>query len=191
MTYGIPPAALLLIASFAPVSVSAAGIELSDVGITARATFSSQQVPEKSDFVVREAPPDQLLQAAQTLVIEGQPFPNQPNSQGAGFASSAGTVGGVFGVGVNGFHFENSLPPNDYFASGKWTQTLTNNSAVTQVSTGIISVPAPTIRFFGVGNSFPPGANPDLDASAEVNITLSSTLTHADGSSDEPKVHFE
>ena len=191
MTNSVSPAALLLIASFAPVSVSAAGIELSDVGITARATFSSQQVPEKSDFVVREAPPDQLLQAAQALVIEGQPFPNQPNSQGAGFASSAGTVGGVFGVGVNGFHFENSLPPNDYFASGKWTQTLTNNSAVTQVSTGIISVPAPTIRFFGVGNSFPPGANPGLDASAEVNITLSSTLTHADGSSDEPKVHFE
>ena len=93
MTNSISPAALLLIASFAPVSVSAAGIELSDVGITARATFSSQQVPEKSDFVVREAPPDQLLQAAQALVIEGLPFPNQPNSQGAGFASSAGTVG--------------------------------------------------------------------------------------------------
>ena len=190
MTNSVSPAALLLIASFAPVSVSAAGIELSDVGITARATFSSQQVPEKSDFVVREAPPDQLLQAAQALVIEGQPFPNQPNSQGAGFASSAGTVGGVFGVGVNGFHFENSLPPNDYFASGKWTQTLTNNSAVTQVSIGIISVPAPTIRFFGVGNSFPPSANPDLDASANVNIRLLSTLTHTDGSKVET-VHFE
>jgi PEP-CTERM motif len=167
------------------------GIGLSDVGITARATFSSQRVPEKSDFVVRAAPPEQLLQAAQALVIEGLPFPNQPNSQNAGFASSAGTVGGAFGVGVNGFHFQNSLPPNDYFASGKWTQTLTNNSAVTQVSTAIISVPAPTIRFFGVGNSFPPGADPDLDASAEVNIRLFSTLTHTDGSSDEQKILFE
>jgi hypothetical protein len=83
---------------------------------------------------------------------------------------------------VNGFHFENSLPPNRYFASGKWTQTLTNNSAVTQVSTATISVPTPTIRFFGVGNSFPAGANPDLDASAAVDIRLFSTLTHTDGS---------
>ncbi len=146
--------------------------------------------PEKSDFDVKVAPPDQLLQAAQALVIDGLPFPNQPNSQGAGFASSAGTVGGLYGVGVNGFHFENSLPPNRYFASGTWTQTLTNNSAVTQVSTGTISVPAPTIRLFGVGNSFPTGADPDLDAAAIVNIRLFSKLTHADGSVEET-VHFD
>ena len=151
--------------------------------ITARATFSSQRVtPEKSDFDIKTVPPDQLLQAAQALVIEGLPFPNQPNSQNAGFASSAVTAGGVFGVGVNGFHFENSLPPNRYFASGRWTQTLTNDSTVTQVSSATISVPAPTIRFFGVGNSFPPGANPDLDATASVDIRMTTKLTHADGS---------
>jgi hypothetical protein len=190
MTTRISQAALLLIAGFAPVSVSADSIELSDVRITARATFSSQRVPEISDFAVKVAPSDQLLQAAQALVIEGLPFPNQPNSQNAGFASSAGVVGGVFGVGVNGLHFQNSLPPNRYFASGTWSQTLTNNSAVTQVSSGAISVPAPTIRFFGVGNSFPPGADPDLDASAAVNIRLTSKLTHADGSVEET-VHFE
>jgi hypothetical protein len=46
-------------------------------------------------------------------------------------------------------------------------------------------VPAPTIRFFGVGNSFPPGADPDLDASA-----AASKLTHTDGSVAET-VHFE
>src|SRR6185295_13948886 len=160
MTNRISQAALLLIASFAPVSVSAGTIELSDVRITARATFSSQRVPETSDFDVKVAPSDQLLQAAQALVVEGLPFPNQPNSQNAGFASSAGVVGGVFGVGVTGLHFQNSLPPNRYFASGTWSQTLTNNSDVTQVSNGTISVPAPTIRFFGVGNSFPPGAEP-------------------------------
>ena len=177
MTTRISQAALLLFASFAPVSVSADSIELSDVRISARASFSSQQVPEKSDFDVKVAPPDQLLQAAQALVIDGLPFPNQPNSQNAGFASSTAVVGGLFGVGVNGFHFQNSLPPNRYFASGTWTQTLTNNSALTQVSTGTISVPAPTIRFFGVGNSFPTGANPDLDASAAVNIRLFSILT--------------
>jgi len=189
MTTRISQAALLLIAGFAPVSVSADSIELSDVRITARATFSSQRVPEISDFAVKVAPADQLLQAAQALVIEGLPFPNQPNSQNAGFASSAGVVGGIFGVGVNGLHFQNSLPPNRYFASGTWSQTLTNNSAVTQVSSGAISVPAPTIRFFGVGNSFPPGADPDLDASAAVNIRLTSKLTHADGSVEET-VHF-
>jgi hypothetical protein len=147
-------------------------------------------VPEKSDFDAKVVPSDQLLQAAQALVIDGLPFPNQPNSQNAGFASSAGVVGGVFGVGVNGLHFQNSLPPNRYFASGTWSQTLTNNSAVTQVSSGTISVPAPTIRFFGVGNSFPTGANPDLDASAAVNIRLFSILTHTDGSEEET-VHFE
>jgi hypothetical protein len=190
MTNRVSRVALLLIASFAPVSVSAATIELSDVRVSARATFSSQRVPETSDFDVKVAPPDQLFQAAQALVIEGLPFPNQPNSQNAGFASSAGVVGGLFGVGVNGFHFQNSLPPNRYFASGTWTQTLTNNSAVTQVSSGTISVPAPTIRLFGVGNSFPPGANPDLDASAAVNIRLFSILTHTDGSEEET-VHFE
>jgi len=175
-------AASLLATAILPVSVRADSIVLSDVGITARATFSSQRVPEKSDFDSKTAPPDELFQAARALVIDGLPFPNQPNSQNAGFASSAGVVGGVFGVGVNGFHFQNSLPPNRYFASGRWTQTLTNGSTVTQVSSATISVPAPTIRFFGVGNSFPVGADPDLDATANVDIRLTSKLTHADGS---------
>lgn len=171
-----------LLVTLAPASVQA-DVVLSDVGLTARATFSSQRVtPERSDFHTNTAPPDQLLQAAQALVIEGLPFPNQPNSQNAGFASSAATVGGVFGVGVNGFHFQNSLPPNRYFASGRWTQTLTNNSTVTQVSTAAISIPAPTIRFFGVGNSFPAGADPDLDATANVDIRLTTKLTRANGS---------
>jgi len=114
------------------VSVQAGEVVLSDVTLNARTTFSSQRVmPERGDFDVKTAPPDQLLQAAQALVIDGLPFPNVPNSQNAGFSSSAGTVGEVFGVGVDGLHVENSLPPNRYFASGKWTQTLTNNSTVT------------------------------------------------------------
>ena len=95
---------LILIVVLAPVSAHADGVVLSDVGLTARATFSSQRVtPEKSDFDTKTAPPDQLLQAAQALVTDGLPFPSQPNSQNAGFASSAATVGGIFGVGVNGF----------------------------------------------------------------------------------------
>jgi MYXO-CTERM domain-containing protein len=174
---------LLAAMTLAAPAARAGDVTLSDVSITARATFSSQRVtPEISDFDSKTAPPDQLLQAAQALVREGLPFPNQPNSQNSGFASSAGVVGGVFGVGVNGFHFENSLPPNRYFASGTWSQTLTNDSSTAMTSSGAIFVPAPTLRFFGVGNSFPPGANPDLDATASVDIRLTATLTHADGS---------
>ena len=101
---------MLLIAALAPVSVHA-DVVLSDVGLTARATFSSQRVtPEISDFDTKTAPPDQLLQAAQALVIEGLPFPNQPNTQNAGFASSAATVGGFFGVGVKGSIFRIPFP---------------------------------------------------------------------------------
>ena len=174
---------LLVATTLVPLTAQAGDVTRSDVSLTARATFSSQRVqPERSDFDSKTAPASELLQAAQALVREGLPFPNQPNSQNAGFASSAGVVGGVFGVGVNGFHFENSLPPNRYFASGTWSQTLTNDSSTAVTSSGVISVPAPTIRFFGVGNSFPSGANPDLDATAAVDIRLTTTLTHADGS---------
>jgi hypothetical protein len=182
---------LLAAMTLSPLAAQAGDVTMSDVSITARATFSSQRVqPEISDFDSKTAPPDQLLQAAQALVKDGLPFPNQPNSQNSGFASSAGVVGGVFGVGVNGFHFENSLPPNRYFASGTWSQTLTNDSLTSMTSSGVISVPAPTLRFFGVGNSFPTGANPDLDATAAVSIRLTTTLTRADGSTVE-KVIFD
>ena len=75
MTNRISQAALLLTSGFAPASVSATPIEFSDVRISARATFSSQRVAEMSDFHVNVAPPDQLLQAARALVIEGLPFP--------------------------------------------------------------------------------------------------------------------
>lgn len=183
MNRRIRPADLLLVATLAPLATHAADVTLSDVSLTARATFSSQRVnPELSDFDAQTAPPGDLLRAAQALVREGLPFPNQPNSQNSGFASSAATVGGLYGVGVNGFHFVNSLPPNRYFASGTWSQTLTNDSPVAQVSSAAIGIPAPTIRFFGVGNSFPAGADPDLDASASVGIRLTTTLTHIDGS---------
>jgi len=57
MTTRISPAALLLFASFAPVSVSADSIELSDVRISARASFSSQQVPERATLMSRSPRP--------------------------------------------------------------------------------------------------------------------------------------
>jgi len=174
---------LLLIAALVPVSVYADGVVMSDVGVTASATFSSQRVtPEKRSSDTKTVSPDQVLQSARALEKDGLPFPNVPNSQNSGFASSTATVSGVFGVGVNGLHLENSLPPNRYLASGRWTQTLTNDSTVTQLSSGRIIIPAPTIQLFGVGDFFPAGANPELDAVAQVQYSFTTRLTHADGS---------
>ena len=183
MNNAIRSVILLLIATLAPMSALAGVVEISDVTITADANFSSQRVPvTKNDSDSTTAPPDQTFLTTHALVKEGLPFPNVPNSQNSGFASSAGSVGGLFGVGVNGFHFENSLPPNAYSAVGTWTQSVTNNSTDSQEVTINLSVPAPTIRLFGVGNSFPLGADPDLDAAANVDIRLTTKLTHADGS---------
>ena len=172
----------LLAAMLAPVSAQPALFDISDVTITAFTSFSSQRVPKKTDFDERTAPPDQSFLAVNALIKEGLPFPNVPNSQNSGFASSAASIGGLFGVGVNGFHFENSLPPNDYSAAGTWKQSITNNSAF-PVGTAIdFFIPAPTIRFFGVGDFFPPGRDPDLDATAAVELRLTTKLIHPNGS---------
>ena len=175
----------LLVVMLAPVSAQAALFDISDVTITAFTSFSSQRVPKKTDFDERTAPPDQSFLTVNRLIKEGLPFPNVPNSQNSGFASSAASIGGLFGVGVNGFHFENSLPPNNYLAAGTWSQSITNNSDFAVGTSMAFFIPAPTIRFFGVGDFFPAGANKDLDASATVELRLTTKLTHANGSVDE------
>ena len=43
-------------------------------------------------------------------------------------------------------------------------------------------IPAPTILFFGVGNSFPAGVDPARDADAAISMRLVTRLTHPDGS---------
>ena len=129
MNHRIRSAALLLIIAWAPVSVSADIIE-SDAELTASTSFRSQRVPLVTDF------DDEIdgLGTVQALTrVEGtfaMPFPNIPTSQTQAFASSTNTMVGVFGVGVNGFFFQNSLPRNSLVASGTFNQTLTNNSAV-------------------------------------------------------------
>jgi hypothetical protein len=60
---------------------------------------------------------------------------------------------------VNGFFFQNSLPPNSLQATGVVSQTITNNSASTVGMTVDFLIPAPTTQFFGVGDSFPPGVD--------------------------------
>ena len=138
-----------LVALLAPIPVQAAPFDLSDVTLTAFASFSSQQVPEITASDLKTAPSDQPFLEAQVLIKQNLPFPNVPNSQNSGFASSAATISGSFGVGVNGFSFEQSLPPNNYLAAGTWAQSITNHTARTIGTTVEFVIPAPTIRFAG------------------------------------------
>jgi len=75
MTNRMSRTALFLISGLTPSSLPADTIDFSDVRISARATFSSQRVPERSDVDIQTAPPDQLLQAAQALVMKDCLFP--------------------------------------------------------------------------------------------------------------------
>jgi hypothetical protein len=176
MTHRLSSALALLCVVSIPMDGRADDFTLSDVTMTAFTSFESQRIPLIEDFDSTVAPRTGNLAAAQALVRAGQPFPNVDNSVGSGFASSTATASGVFGVGVNGFFLQNSLPPNEFVASGTWTQTLTNTSNETLPVFGTFLIPAPKISFFGVGNSFPQGANPDLDASARVELRILSTL---------------
>jgi hypothetical protein len=182
--------ASLLVFAVLAAAAPARAVQIGNVEVTAFTSFVSQRVPltERSDS--DRAPEDQVFTAAQALVRQGLPFPNVPNSQGSGFASSTATVGGVFGVGVNGFFLQNSLPPNRYRASGTWSQTITNDEAGA-IGAGLsLDIPPPRLQFFGVGNVFPTGANLDLDAFAEANLRITSKLTHPDGTVEET-VHLD
>lgn len=183
-------AVLLLTVALAPVTASADIIDVSDVKITAFASFSTQLQPEKTAFDVKNAARGSLTRAEVLVPADGIPFPNLPTSQSGAFASSAGDANGSFGVGVNGFFFRNSLPPNFLHASGTNTQNITNNSPVAVGMDVDFFIPAPTIQFFGVGNSFPAGADPARDATAAVSMRMLTKLTHLDGSTDET-VHLD
>src|ERR1700754_2759378 len=76
---------LFLIAVLTPRDVRADILTQSDVRLTAEAEFSSQRVPQITDFDSAAAPPDQVFTNAQALVKSGLPFPNVPNSQNSGF----------------------------------------------------------------------------------------------------------
>ncbi|MEJ7710951.1 MAG: hypothetical protein WKF84_14075 [Pyrinomonadaceae bacterium] len=181
---------MLLIIALAPASASADIIDVSDVEITAFASFRTQLQPDKSAFDSKIATPGSLTRAEALILADGIPFPNVPTSQTQAFASSASDANDFFGVGVNGFFFRNSLPPNELLASGTFLQTITNNSPVAVGMSVDFFVPAPTIQFFGVGNNFPAGVDPARDATAAVSIRMLSTLTRPDGSTVET-VHLD
>lgn len=186
MNSQIRSAILVLVAALAPGSVSAALI-FSDLFFSASTEAHTQLPPPVIDSDT-EFIPNQGPGAVEALSrANGAPFPNLPNSVGSAFASAAQLTfaGGVIltGVGVNGFFLRNSLPPNKLSALAFNSQTITNNST-TDTESLLVSffIPAPTMQFFGVGDSFPGGADLARDASALVQAELFTNLTRADGS---------
>ncbi len=172
---------LLLIVALAPVSVSADIIEVSDVQMTAFASFTTQRQPEKTDFDAKTFPPG-TPNGVEAFVSAGAiPFPNSGQTQA--FASSAASADNFYGVGVNGFFFPSALPPHNLEASGTFLQNVINNSAVTESLSIDFLIPGPTIKFIGqVGNNFPIGADPARDVTGAVSVRMLTTLTRPDGS---------
>ncbi len=185
-----PSAVLLLTAALAPFPVSAALI-FSDMDFVADTRATTQLLPPVED-TDSELVPNEGAGAVNALTraigARPAPFPNLPNSVGSAFASATLlTLGGgsiLSGVGANGFFLQNSLPPNDLVAFALIHQTITNDSTTdTESVLANFFIPAPTMQFFGIGNSFPAGADPLLDASGFVQALLVADLKRADGSS--------
>ncbi|MGH8798525.1 MAG: hypothetical protein ACREXI_15810 [Caldimonas sp.] len=185
-------AAWLLATAAAPLSTYADDIQRSDAELTAFATFSAQGVPDQHDFAANSGPFVGLPIEAKALVRTGGlaglaiPFPNLPTSQTQAFASSAVDTFGFFGVGVSGFFFGGSLPPNALAAGGAFSRTFTNDSELTQSLNVSFFIPAPTLRLFGnIGDFFPAGADPARDANASVEVRMLAKVTHPDGTIDD------
>jgi len=172
------------LATLAPLSGTAQdflGIDFSDLKLNAFASVSTQLDPTRTASDTKSAPKSVANNVEVLLRANGIPFPNLPNSVGSAFASAAGNNDGSFGVGVNGFFFPNSLPPNALLATATLSQTITNNSAINVSLFADVSIPAPIIALFGVGDSFPSGADPRRDVQASVNATFLTKITHPDG----------
>ena len=76
----------------------------------------------------------------------------------------------------------NALPPHSLNATAIMFQSITNDSSTVteRLLAESLIIPAPTMRFFGVGNFFPAGADPARDAFGSVNAFLNATLIRAD-----------
>jgi hypothetical protein len=180
---------LILLAAMAPVSVSA-DVIFSDEVYTAFTNATTQLLPAVTDFDSDTVPVDSpaSVLALSRSPASGQPFPNIPTSQTTPFASAAQlTLGGgdvLTGVGANGFFLMNSLPPHTLEAGATYAVTITNTSTtITEPLEVDIFIPTPTLQFFGnIGNSFPAGADPALDASARVQARVFTKVTRPDGS---------
>ena len=185
MTHHLLRAVLLLTAALAPLSVLAADPDISDVDLSTFTGFTTQLQPAKSDSDSQTAPfQSTSVVSAKSLVLAGSiPFPNVPTSQTQAFASASVNNFGFIGVGVSGFFFQNSLPKNALTADASGTLSIFNNSTESQSLSVDFLIPAPTLRFFGIGNSLPP--DPARDVAAVVSARMLSTITHANGSVDQ------
>lgn len=189
MNNRISCAVLLLTIALAPVSASADGIDVSDVQMTAFASFTTQRQPEKTDFDAKTSPPGSSIKVEAFVAAGANPFPNSGQTQA--FASSAASADNFYGVGVNGFFGPSALPPHNLEASGTFLHSLINNSPLTESVSIDFLIPGPTIQFVGqVGNNFPVGADPARDVTGNVSVRMLTTLTRPDGSSVET-VHLD
>lgn len=180
-------AILALTVALAPGAASATLI-FSDMNFVADTLFVTGFSPE-----VRNAEsvlvPNQGAGGANALTLApGALFPNVPvasNINSAFASASFETALGDFllsGVGVNGFFLRNALPPNQLNATAFMTQRITNDSStVTERLFADLIIPAPTMRFFGVGDS-PPSLPDQRDALGLVNVFLNAKLKRPDGS---------
>ena len=187
MNSRIRPAILALVAALAPGAASATLI-FSDMQFIADTQFTTQLLPEvrnaDTEFV-----PDRGAGAANALTrAAGDLFPNVPvaSAVNSAFASASfATFGGgttLSGVGANGFFLRNALPPHSLNATAIMFQSITNDSSTVteRLLAELLIIPAPTMRFFGVDNFFPTGADPARDALGNVEAFLNATLIRAD-----------
>jgi hypothetical protein len=98
MNRWISSAVLRLVAALAPVSVSAALIDVSDVVVKTVAVYTTQGRPARSAEDIKSAPAGGLTRAEVLVLADGIPFPNVPTSQTTAFASSVAFVNGIFGA---------------------------------------------------------------------------------------------
>jgi PEP-CTERM motif len=173
----------LVIALLTPLAALADVVDRSDVSLTAVSAYSNASHPEVVITDSKTLPPASLLEAR--TLVHGAGVAIQPSSQTEAFASAGVDASGHIGAGINGFFFEQSLPPNHLLALGRFSQTFTNTAAAgTAPIAAFVDtfIPAPTIHLLGVGNFFPPGRDPGLDVTAQVDAQIFTTITHADGS---------
>jgi hypothetical protein len=187
MNSRICSAILTLIAALAPGAASATLI-FSDMRFIADTSFSAELLPDVSNADTQDVPNNGAGAVNALTLAPGALFPNVPvtiNLSSAFASASFATFGGggiTSGVGANGFFLRNSLPPNHLSATALMFQSITNDSStVTESVRASFFIPAPTLRFFGVGDFFPAGADPARDAFGVAQARLLTTLRRADG----------
>jgi hypothetical protein len=152
--------------------------------------FTTQLVPDARNADTAVVPNQGAGAASALTLAAGDLFPNVPvasNVNSAFASASFATLGGgitLSGVGANGFFLRNALPPHSLTATAIMSQSITNDSSTVteRLLAELLIIPAPTMRFFGVDNFFPAGADPVRDAFGRVDAFLSATLKRADGS---------